>query len=328
MKNDNQQPMTNGIQCGESFAILLGDYFDGVLSAQKAAEVRQHMDSCENCKGITRMMQGSRAVTQKACDSKTEYLHGISESKINHQIESIKQSIRMEFNEKQQPPVVESKSNNSKTFFVRFPKRISFLYTAAGFVVILSVLALFIGGNNIWNKATKSTDLVTNASGNYEAATQETSGGITNETDASCPVAYSGDNSAQYPQSDKGLFSGESAPREIMVEAINSILIAEDRSNDLIEAMQGSVAYIEVSNVETSYVSIAAYPDNMIQKKVDALFAIGDQLRFMNLTIEIEIISGENSQKLVEYTSRENVTFLQEIAADKAAEFLVITINR
>ena len=61
---------------------------------------------------------------------------------------------------------------------------------------------------------------------------------------------------------------------------------------------------------------------------MDALFEIGDELRLKHLTIEIEIISGENSQKLVEYTSKENVTFLQGIADDKAAEFLVITINR
>lgn len=325
MKDDKQQPATDGIKCGESFAILLEDYFDGVLSLQKADEVRRHMDACENCKAIAEMIQGSRAVTRKAFDSKMEYLHGISEIHNNLQIEKIKQSIRREYNGKKQAAAIDSTGKKRKTIFTYFPKRMSFIYTAAGFVIILSVLAFFIGGNNLWNNRTKTTDLATNASRDYEAATQETSGGITNETAASSPATDSG---APYTQSDKGVFSGESASREVLAEAIGSIAVADGYSDDLIDAMRGSVAYVRILNSEDSYLAIAAYPVSMIKEKVDALFAIGDQLRLMNLTIEIEIISGENSQKLVEYTSKENVAFLQGIAGDKAAEFLVITINR
>lgn len=328
MNGKCQQPSMNGIACGESFAILLGDFFDGTLSEEKSNEVREHMVSCENCKRMAQAIQVSRTLTQKAENGKTGYIHGISEIQSRLQIEKIKQAVRMEQKGKNQFGSDDQNTKKNKTFFAHFPKRMSFIYTAAGFVVMISVLALFIGGNNMLNNLTKSTDFLTDASGNYEAATQESSGCITNETAASSQYGDVTVDDSKDSQSDKGRYSDGSAAREVMAEAIDSIAITMDYSKELIDAMKGSVAYLAIVNSEDSYIAIAAYPDIMIQEKVDALFQIGNYLRLMNLTIEIEIISGENSQKLVEYTSRENVTFLQEIAEDNAAGFLVITINR
>ena len=140
------------------------------------------------------------------------------------------------------------------------------------------------------------------------------------------PVAA--DDSAKGAESQKGAIS-DAFTDIVLQEAENPVVIAADFSQDLLKAMQGSVLYYEIKNTQSSYTAVAAYPSPIIQSVKDSLTSVGEtRLKPMGLAVEIEIISGENSQKLVEYTGRETVTSLQKSAEADSADFLVITINR
>lgn len=108
----------------------------------------------------------------------------------------------------------------------------------------------------------------------------------------------------------------------------NYISIASSYSQELWAIMLGSTTYLEICNNIDYYRAIVVFPSTIIQAKEINLIEIKNKLLLLNLTTKIEFISGEDEQKLVEYTSKENATLLRTNAVANSADFLVISICR
>ena len=80
-------------------------------------------------------------------------------------------------------------------------------------------------------------------------------------------------------------------------EADGSIFVTSSFSAELLAAMKGSVACLQLRNDENSYAAILAFSPETIQSKKNTLDEIIKKINQSGLVAKIEIISRENSQK-------------------------------
>jgi len=108
----------------------------------------------------------------------------------------------------------------------------------------------------------------------------------------------------------------------------NIIKIMPEYGNEFWSTLPGSISYLEIVNDVNYYTAIVVFPSNIINDKKVQIVAIYNKSNLTNTSNNIEIISGEDSQKLLKYTSERNVNLLRTVADNNSAKFLVIFICR
>ncbi len=296
------------------------------------------MDSCPTCRSIYQISLQAKILTNSIKKSKTAFIDSMSNSQKEQQISRIKQRINQEPKPviiEESVPAMDSAKNDAgrkqqkKSRAARFPwGHWHYASTAAGFIVLLIVAAIFIsmrgsGGNPFsdlfLNKATRESssqacaEIAAEYNDSNYAATQK---GSTN--DAGTRSGTENTTSS----------SGKSTLSSVSRSTMDSILITPEYGPELAAVIKESAACLEIRNEPNSYMIILVFSSDTIQARVDTIREINQKIEQNNLTTKIEIISGENSQKLVEYTSKENAALLQNAAEKISADFLVITICR
>ena len=87
----------------------------------------------------------------------------------------------------------------------------------------------------------------------------------------------------------------------------NIIKIMPAYGNEFWSTLPGSISYIEIVNDINYYTAIVVFPSNIITEKKLQIVEIVNKSNLTNTSNNIEIISGEDSQKLLKYTNERNV---------------------
>jgi len=349
---DNMESVNKKCGCSPKYLELVSDYSDNKLSGNEIVEIENHLNSCSDCREIYELSLLSHKLTDKLIVSKNEYISRISNEDIDFKTDNIMKAIIAEsIVDASFVAAVPAQAKSSrwsvfsiydgKKFNGFFNKRInrSFAGVAAGFVVLFSVAYLFgIFGNNsiipAFNKNKMSTQTDDNAyygsssftdrSGMAEIATKEATGS-----------AKDANGSNNYPEQssviDKDMVSSTiiSGGADTSFEPSSSIIIdsflTAEQTAAFYEATADSIAFIQGQTPEYKYVGIYAFASDLVNDRKSQIDNI-----FSNYSkpVKIEIISGENSQKLLEYTTKENTGYLQKSTEGKNADFLIILIGR
>lgn len=347
---DNIESVNEKCGCSPKYTELISAYTDNRIEGSDLKVIETHISSCKVCKEHYELSLLSRKLTDKLRSDKNEYIDSLSNEDIDFNTANIMKAIMSESTEvvyATDTSQVESNKTKSKIFYFAngsvfrefFNKRVnrSFTGVAAAFLVLFSVAYLvgLFGNNSIipaLNKSRTATEVDNNAfygrnsisdkSGMAQVETKESvndAAGDYKDTVRSS-ITTEGDMNISKVVSE----SSESTATPVSDNIIESLLTSE-QTTAFYKVTADSIAFVQGHIPEYQYVGIYAFTSDIINDKkvmVDNIF------NKYTKPVKIEIISGENSQKLIEYTTKENTGYLQKATDGKNADFLIILIGR
>lgn len=342
IKFDNEQ-----CGCSPKYTELISDYVDNNIESSDIKELQNHISSCKDCREHYDLSLLSLKLTGKLSSDKNEYIDSISKDEIDFKTGNIMKAIMSESTDNTYADVKQSEEKaarnkifsftDSKNFKGFFNKRInrSFAGVAAAFFVLFSAAYLFgfFGNNSIiptFNKGITTTE--TDNAFYGRNSVKDKSGMAQEDTKGS-----GGDATGDYKDNAQSAAAAEVIVSSKVVSEMNESSISpasdiiidnflnSEQTAAFYEITTDSIAFIQTSIPEYQYVGIYAFSEDFINDKKILVSNI-----FNNYTkpVKIEIISGENSQKLIEYTTKENTGYLQNATVGKNADFLIILIGR
>ncbi len=345
-KNDINKTKEEVISKNESFALLLIDFIDGNLSNEESYKVKEQLDSNDELKEIYSSLLYSSALSKKLVGNRNEFVNTLSNEYKNERKDKIYGILRAE-NENRRNFAVTKDINSSKSnrisilplAFRNIIKKIDFsknihVYasTAAGFLIIISAIIIFSNNgfikNNLSNiESRKGSQNLTKQDNN-----ENPEGGKALISSNTAPALGSFTDQAEVKDTANNYnpCTNESALSSAISEKINdfsswTIIAAKSVKTDVCNIISTSKYYLEIVNNDKTYLAVMCFPSNLINDKEKLLLDLQNKIV---LPLKIEIISRENSQKLLEYTSEQNKAILENEALKNDAEFLVISIGR
>lgn len=302
------------------------DIIDGNIHDDAYLDMLKHIESCDNCRMLYNQIKISQNILKKAKESKENYINNISLEYKKEKIDIIKQKLKEKEKEKENENEVVNNKKSVRTiplinYFSKLNNNIfnngnlfKVSSTAAIFVVMILVIYIFSKSFFLTKTGTDSKEMYgTNqkdaSASIYMDGIQETADGNTkNEGVSERDVNNSIDSS--YTQS---------------TVKLDEVIVLPQLSKEINEILLLSAYNIIIKNDENNYQNISCISKDQIVVAQQKLLEI---ISNSKISAKIEIISGENSEKLIEYTSKENIANLRDIAVLDKADFLIISIGR
>lgn len=363
MKDKNIKHNNCDTGCKDEFSLRLIDLIDNTLTDEESALMKSHMEICPECRDSYRLMMDSMLITKNSHDKRLDYIDGMELTDRKRQINNINQLIISEKNKRRVFSRLFLYNPKHRAFASAAAGIVVLVFIT---FIFSSMNNLDIKGNFTDDFGTRTAEItgkgsVTTDAGSplneQSAYTQgDRNADSSPETGSSCPPdnisSYGAEaDSVSVKASDTGLgnVSASSssssiidsnkswssisanpamenlsnAPADIRTESY--VFITPEISSDLWKAVQGFTAYYEMKNDSETYLSIISFKKDIINSKKNIIIQITEQIKF---TVKIEIISGENTQKLVEYTSKETADLLSKNAVSNGSDLLIISIGR
>jgi hypothetical protein len=287
-------------------------YFDGDLSDSMKHHIDQHMKTCPKCTKKFQHLLYSVDLLKVSRQSRNLHVDSISDAKQAYHIEQIMKSI----------------TPQRVSRILPMTKRVrAFGGLLVGFFVVSILIYLFNPANPYKEIIHRSDSAPQQVSNSHEKDDQ------TSDTGSYSPV-YNQPADQETAIDNNKVGDDENISSEMVMpnlsESETPILSAFYRmtGNNPQEAdiFSADILYaIETSNTQFSYIGVSLIDAYLISQKHEQLQLISDRY---GIPADIKIITGENSQKLIEYIDEESLAIFREYSLDNSKDYLVILIGR
>ncbi len=311
-----------GKACSKYYKELIFSYFDDPAK-QDEKQLSEHIKSCNKCNRLLFSIKASTHITSSLNVKKNEYVNSINHENVKYNVNKIMDKISLENN---------MAKSNKKTYvgygfinwlsglgsFKNYKKALMPVGSIAAVIAVFFFVNMIFGSHNNLNffPTKNNMESINNAAGEERENTDFIpKNSEQKDLDENDDQGYK-DNS-NLPVND-GL-TGESGMIYVLQSYFNNGV-----KLDSIENFDLAINYYEIIE-DREYTGIFSFKTgdiNIINENIENMLA-GNEI-----SAEIEIITGVNREKLVEYIDREtmNEVFSDNFTGD--VDYLVILIGR
>jgi hypothetical protein len=337
--NTGDQTIENSIHlsdpcCGTGDFHILTAYLDGELSPQHRSEFQTHLSTCSLCRHYVDVSTITMQAAKNMSAKNDAMIRSISADGILNAKSKLLQSIREEYTVQNEVPQEEqSKKRPRIDFFSRFARNpiSSYAATAAVFVVLFLSIAVYTGIGRLSKDAPlfpEGHEMATNGD-----AFDNPDGNDSSYDDAEGAASYSDEtaDTKNHTETDasvilpSGDFSAVPSSERQYLAPSDAFWLDDARADEYRRNVEQALFSVEFADTTYVYIGIFGYPMDQIDDYRSILKNLVSESQYQPV---IEIIGGENSQKLVEYTGEDEALFLLQRAEKNNALLLVVSIGR